>query len=89
MVTCNTINQLVAEALMVAFAVVVEHELGERPTEVPLTQPNDPVQAFLFDRANKPLHVHVAGGCATRGPDHAHTGLFATHPWPRIATITS
>jgi hypothetical protein len=45
----NTIDQLVAKALMVAFAMVVDHELRERTTEVPLTQRYDPVQAFLFD----------------------------------------
>jgi hypothetical protein len=34
----TTIDQLVTEALMVAFAVVVDHELRERATEVVLTQ---------------------------------------------------
>jgi hypothetical protein len=49
MLVSNTVNQVVAEALMVALAMIVNHELCERPTEVPLTQRNDPVQAFLFD----------------------------------------
>jgi hypothetical protein len=31
----RTIKQLVAEALVVPFAVVVRHELGERPTKMP------------------------------------------------------
>ena len=49
MLASNTIDQLVAEALMVAVAVVVDDELRERTTEVPLTQRYDPLQAFLFD----------------------------------------
>jgi hypothetical protein len=49
MLASNTIDQLVAEALMVAFAVVVDHEFRDRTTEVPLTQRYDPLQAFLFD----------------------------------------
>jgi hypothetical protein len=36
----NTIDQFVAEALMVAFAMIVDHKLRERTTEVSLTQRN-------------------------------------------------
>jgi hypothetical protein len=60
----STIDQLVAEALMVAFAVVVDYELRERATEVALTQRYDPVQAFFLDRANKPLRVRIAVGAS-------------------------
>jgi hypothetical protein len=45
----NTINQFVAEPLMVAFAMIVNKALGEGTTEVPLPQWNKAVQAFLFD----------------------------------------
>jgi hypothetical protein len=65
MLASNTIHQFVAEALMVAFAVVVDHELRERAPEVPLTQLYDPLQAFLFDRTNKPLRVCIAVGCSS------------------------
>jgi hypothetical protein len=45
----NTVNQVVAETLMIALAMIVRDELGERSTEVPLTERNDAVQAFVFD----------------------------------------
>jgi hypothetical protein len=48
-VLSNTIDQFVCKALMVAFAMIVDYELRERPTEVPLTERNHAVQAFLFD----------------------------------------
>jgi len=34
---------------MVAFAVIVDHKLRERSTEVPLTQRNEAVQALFLD----------------------------------------
>jgi PadR family transcriptional regulator PadR len=43
------VDQLVAEPLMVAFAMMVDEELGERTAEVPLPQRNKTAQAFLFD----------------------------------------
>ena len=45
----DTVNQAVAETLMIAFTMIVDRELGERTTEVRLTQRNETVQAFLFD----------------------------------------
>ena len=49
MLVADTVNQVVAETLMIALAMIVRDELGERTTEVPLTEKNDAVQAFLFD----------------------------------------
>jgi len=49
MLVSNPVDQLVAETLMVAFAMIVNHELRQRPTEVPLTEGNHAVQALLFD----------------------------------------
>jgi hypothetical protein len=43
------VDQFIAEALMVALAMIVRHELGERATEMPLTERNHAVQALLFD----------------------------------------
>ena len=43
----DTIDQFVVEALMVAFAVIVNHELRERTTEMPFTEWNHAIQAFL------------------------------------------
>ena len=37
----DTVNQVVAETLMIALAMIVRDELGERTTEVPLTETND------------------------------------------------
>jgi hypothetical protein len=34
----NAVDQLVGQALMVAFAMIVHEELGEQTTEVPLTE---------------------------------------------------
>jgi hypothetical protein len=70
----NTINQFVAEPLMVAFAMIVNKERGEGTTEVPRPQWNTAVQACLFDRANKPLRMRIAVRRAERCPDHAHRG---------------
>jgi hypothetical protein len=50
-VTCVwvAVDQFIAEALMVALSMIVGHELGERATEMPFTERNDTVQAFLLD----------------------------------------
>ena len=45
----NCIDQLVVQALMVAFAMIVGHKLPERTTEMLLTQRNEPVQALFLD----------------------------------------
>lgn len=45
----DTINQVVAETLIIAFAMIVDDELCECTTEVPLTERNHAVQALLFD----------------------------------------
>jgi hypothetical protein len=40
MLVSHTVDQFVAEPLMVAFAMIVDEEVGERTTEVPLTHRN-------------------------------------------------
>jgi hypothetical protein len=45
----NTVNQLVAETLMIALAMIVRGELSERTKEVPLTERSHAIQAFFFD----------------------------------------
>jgi hypothetical protein len=59
MLASNIVDEFVAAPLMMAFAMIVDKELGEGPTEVPLPQENKTVQACLFDRANKPLRVRI------------------------------
>jgi hypothetical protein len=44
----ETVDQFIAEALMVAFAMIVGHELGEGPTEMLLAERNHAIQTFLF-----------------------------------------
>jgi hypothetical protein len=61
---------------MIAFAMVTHHVLRQRPSEVPLTEWNQPVQALCFDRANKPLRVRVAIRRAERRLDDVHKGTF-------------
>ena len=72
----NVVNKFVAEPLMVAFAVVMGHEVFQRATEVPLAQRHNAIQTFLFDRANKPFCVRIAVRCPEGGPDQPHTGRF-------------
>ena len=50
----DAVDQFVAEPLMVALAVIVNHELRESMPQVPLTERYEAVQALLFDRPNKP-----------------------------------
>jgi hypothetical protein len=45
----DTVDQLIGEALMVAFPMTVDHELHERTAEMLLPERNHAVQAFLFD----------------------------------------
>jgi hypothetical protein len=60
------LNQLVTDALMVSFGMVMGHELGDRATKVPLPQQDYAIEALLFDRPNESLRVCVAVGCAER-----------------------
>jgi hypothetical protein len=82
MPTSNTLDQFVAEALMVAFAMVVDHELPERTTQMPLTQRNEVVQAFFLDRANKPLRVRIA----VRGAKRCVRTTRTPDSWSRCRT---
>ena len=44
----RTVDQLVRQSLMIAFAVVVHRELLQCLTEVPLAERHEAVQAFFF-----------------------------------------
>ena len=58
---------------MVPLAMVMDHEVGERPPEVLLTQRNHPIQTLLFDRPNKALRMRITVRGTERCLDHAHT----------------
>jgi hypothetical protein len=45
MLASTTVDQFVAEPLMIALAMIVDEELGERTAEMPLTNRNEAVQA--------------------------------------------
>ena len=47
MLVSNIVNQVVAETLMIALAMIVDDELRKRTTEVPLTERNHAVQVGL------------------------------------------
>ena len=44
----RVIDELVVESLVVPLTVIVCYELGKRPPQVPLTERDDAIQAFLF-----------------------------------------
>ena len=53
---------------------VVRGEFVQALAQVPLAERDDPVQAFLFHRADKPLSVRIAIRRAGRRPDDTHSG---------------
>src|SRR5262245_12298428 len=58
---------------MIAFTVIVGHEFGHCPAKMALTQWDRLVQAFLFERTDKPLRVRVAVRRAERRLHDSHT----------------
>jgi hypothetical protein len=72
LIASPTIDQFVAKALMVAFAMIVAEKLGVRTPEMLLTQWYQSIQAFLLDRTHKPLCVGIAIRRAKRRLDHLH-----------------
>ena len=58
---------------MIAFTVIVGDEFGHGPAKMAFTERDHLVQAFLLDRADKPLCICIAvrarnGVCPTRTP---------------------
>jgi hypothetical protein len=45
----HAVNRVVAETLVIAFAMIVDQELGQRAPEVPLTERNHAIHALFFD----------------------------------------
>src|SRR4029453_3241909 len=72
MLLLRHVDQLVAEPLMVAFAMVMGHEVGKCPPEMPFTERNEAVEAFFFNRSNEPFGVRVAVRRAQRRSNHSH-----------------
>jgi hypothetical protein len=61
------------ESLMIPFAVVVLDVLRHGESEVPLSDRNQPVQAFFFGRPHEPLRVSICIRRAHRREDDADT----------------
>jgi hypothetical protein len=61
---------------MVPFTVVVGLELGKRTVEVPLSERNEALKAFLFDGTDEPLRVCAAVRRPERYPYDPHTSRF-------------
>ena len=53
------IDQVIAESLMIAFMMIVLHELVDRCSQRLLSEEDHTAQATLFDGAHKPLRVRV------------------------------
>src|SRR5262245_36219201 len=71
----RTIDELVAQPLMVSFTVVMGDEFAKRTTQVPLSERNE-AEAFLCDEAKEPLRVCAAVRCPERYPNDPHTRRF-------------
>ena len=61
---CETFrrNQPIVKALVIPFPVIMRHERRERSVQVGFTEDDDPIQAFLLDRADESLRVRIAVG---------------------------
>ena len=65
------IDQFVAKSLVVAFAMVMRHEIGERPPKMAFSERDDAIEAFFFDRADEAFRVCIAVRRTGRCPNHA------------------
>ena len=63
------------QTLVVPLVVIVRRERAACPVQVPLTEEDDPVEAFFFDRTDEAFGVRVAIRRAVRR-------LYDTNPCP-------
>src|SRR4030095_2551167 len=72
-----------AQALMVAFMMIVLNEFGDSSPERPFTDENHAVETGFLDRPDEPLRERVEVGGTGRQADHLHAGSgesFAVRP---------
>jgi hypothetical protein len=79
------LDQLVSDALMITFRVIVVHEFSYEVPKVPFAQRHNAVEAFRFDRPDEALRVRIAvrcgGGCANHpNADRAEQLLHRATP---------
>ncbi len=55
----DTVDQLVAQPLMIAFLMIVDDVLGHGLLEVTLAEGNDAIETFMFDGANEALGMGI------------------------------
>lgn len=71
---CLAVDQPVAQALVVAFEVVVRRVLLDGTAQMTLTDRHDLREAFLFDRPHEALGVCVEVRAGERKPDRLDPG---------------
>jgi hypothetical protein len=52
-------NQPIAQALMIPFVMVVNNKFLDGPSQGPLAEQNEPLQASFLDGSDKPLGVGI------------------------------
>ena len=68
-------NQPIVESLVIPVAVVVSHELAERPAQVGLAEEHEAVQTFFLNRSDEVFRMRVAVWRAVRRLDDADPGV--------------
>ncbi|OLC83779.1 MAG: hypothetical protein AUH72_03535 [Acidobacteria bacterium 13_1_40CM_4_65_8] len=78
----RTLNQFVAQPLMIPFAMVMGDKLGDGSTEMVLAEWNQPIETFILDRADESVRRRRSNSVARRRAMTAGT-------LPRAATQTT
>src|SRR5438874_1077516 len=73
-------DQLIAESLMVPFAMIVRHKLIDDVAQTSLTEDNHPIETLFANRAHEPLRVGIGIRRLNRGLHDAHAGVFDDAP---------
>jgi hypothetical protein len=60
---------------MIPFAMVVLQVLGDGPPEMALSDWNDPIEALVLDRPDRPLSVRIGIRGAKGRHDHPYAGI--------------
>jgi hypothetical protein len=74
-VIVGRLDERTAKALMRALCMVVSYVLANEFSQVRLTQRDDAVEAFLFDRAYKAFDECVQVWASSRQANRLHTGV--------------
>src|SRR5450759_1547424 len=67
----RTRDQRVLQALVIALVMIVRDVFRDRPSEMPLANRNQPIEALLFDRSHEPFGVGIRIGRLIRRQHHA------------------